>query len=76
MLKQVLDGSLRAMTNPAAKGQRFLALAGGITSLPEIAILLKSRLGERAKRVSTRRLPDWLVRLAAQKQRRDDPCYG
>jgi len=86
LLKQVLDGSLRAMpnmtlgivdvrdvadlhiramTNQAARGQRFLALAGGITSLPEIATLLKSRLGERARHVSTRRLPDWIVRLAA-----------
>jgi len=86
LLKQVLDGSLRAipnmtlgivdvrdladlhiraMTNPSAKGQRFLALSGGILSLPEIAVLLKEKLGTKAKNVSTRRLPDWIVRVAA-----------
>lgn len=86
LLKQVLDGSLRAipnmtlgivdvrdladlhiraMTHPAAKSQRFLALSGGILSLPEIAVLLKNRLGTKAKNVSTRRLPDWVVRIAA-----------
>ena len=86
LLKQVLDGSLRAipnmtlgivdvrdladlhlraMTNPAARGQRFLALAGEILSLPEIAVLLKDKMGDKAKKVSTRRLPDWTVRMAA-----------
>jgi nucleoside-diphosphate-sugar epimerase len=32
--------------------------------LIEIARALKQRMGERAKRVPTRQLPDWLVRLA------------
>jgi len=64
-VRDVADLHIRAMTSPAAKGQRFLALAGGILSLPEIAVLLKNKLGDRAKNVSTRRLPDWVVRIAA-----------
>lgn len=64
-VRDVADLHIRAMTNPGAKGQRFLALAGGILSLPEIAVLLKNKLGEKAKHVSTQRLPDWLVRVAA-----------
>jgi nucleoside-diphosphate-sugar epimerase len=56
---------LRAMTNPAAKSERFLAVTGDFMSMVEIAKLMKSRLGEAAKRVPTTELPDWLVRLAA-----------
>src|SRR5258706_14099114 len=63
--RDVADFHIPAMTNPAAKGERFLALAGGILSLPEIAVLLKNKLGDKAKSVSTRRLPDWMVRIAA-----------
>jgi nucleoside-diphosphate-sugar epimerase len=55
---------LRAMTDPKAKGERFLAVAGDFMWLIEIARALKQRMGERAKRVPTRQLPDWLVRLA------------
>ena len=64
-VRDVADLHIRAMTNPAANGQRFLALAGGILSLPEIAVLLKNKLGDKAGNVSTRRLPDWTVRIAA-----------
>ena len=53
------------MTSPVAKGQRFLAIAGGTTSLPEIAVLFKNKLGDAAKKVSTKKLPDWQVRVAA-----------
>jgi nucleoside-diphosphate-sugar epimerase len=64
-VRDVADLHLRAMTNPAAKGQRFLALAGGIVSLPEIAKLLKDKSGGAAKNVSIKRIPDWVVRIAA-----------
>ena len=64
-VRDVADLHIRAMTNPAAKGQRFLALAGGIMSLPEIAQLLKANMGDAAKNVSTKRMPDWVVRIAA-----------
>ena len=64
-VRDVADLHIRAMANPAAKGQRFLALAGGIMSLPQIAVLLKNKLGDQARNVSTRRLPDWMVHIAA-----------
>jgi nucleoside-diphosphate-sugar epimerase len=68
-VRDVADLHLRAMTHPAAKGERFLAVAGDFVSLVEIGAMLKKRLGEAAKRVPTRELPDWLVRLAALKER-------
>ena len=64
-VRDVADLHIRAMTDPAAKGERFLALAGDFLSMLEIAKVLKARMGEAAKKVPTRELPDWLVRLAA-----------
>lgn len=63
-VRDVADLHLRAMTRPAAAGERFIATAGTMT-LPEIARLLKDELGDDAGRVSTRTIPDWLVRLVA-----------
>ena len=53
------------MTEPAAKGQRFLAVAGDFLSVLDMAKILKRRMGAAAKRVPTRELPNWLVRVAA-----------
>jgi len=47
------------------QGERFLAVAGDFVPMREIAAMLKKRLGASARRVPTRQLPDWLVRLAA-----------
>lgn len=57
---------LEAMTNPAANGERFLAVAGEPVSLPNIAALLRRRMGKAGARVPSRVLPDWLVRLLAR----------
>jgi dihydroflavonol-4-reductase len=59
------DLHIRAMTSPEAAGERFLALAGGVMTLPEIAAFLKSKLGERGRNISTRKMPDWIIRIAA-----------
>jgi dihydroflavonol-4-reductase len=64
-VRDVVNLHLRAMTDPAASGQRFLAVAGDFMSLLAIAKVLKSRMGAQAKRVPTRQLPDWLLRLVA-----------
>jgi len=66
-VRDVADLLLRAMTDPAAKGERFIAVAGDFMWIAEIAKTLKARLGEAAKRVPTRELPNWLVKLAAFK---------
>jgi nucleoside-diphosphate-sugar epimerase len=64
-VRDVVDLHLRAMTQPAAKGQRFLAVAGDFMSILDIAQVLRARLGEAAKKVPTRQLPDWMVRMVA-----------
>ncbi len=63
-VRDVADLHLRAMVAPEARGERFLAVAGDFVWLRELAALLKERLGVKAKRVPTRQLPDWLVRVA------------
>ncbi len=64
-VRDVADLHLRAMTHPAAKGERFLAVAGDFLSMLEIAQVLKRRMGAAAKRVPTRQLPNWLLHVAA-----------
>src|SRR6266849_2649487 len=64
-VRDVADLHLRAMTNPAARGERFLAVAGDFMSFQDIAKVLKSCVGASAKKVPTRQLPNFLVRLAA-----------
>jgi nucleoside-diphosphate-sugar epimerase len=54
-----------AMTHPAARGERFLAVAGDSMSMLDIAAVLKKHMGAAAARVPLRRLPDFLVRIAA-----------
>ncbi|MBB6144473.1 nucleoside-diphosphate-sugar epimerase [Silvibacterium bohemicum] len=54
------------MISPAAKGERFLAVAGDVIKLIDVAMILKQRLGPIARRVPTREMPDWLVRLLAR----------
>ena len=64
-VRDVADLHVRAMTAPAAKGERFLAVAGDFLPIVEVARILKRRLGAVARRVPTREIPDFLVRLAA-----------
>jgi nucleoside-diphosphate-sugar epimerase len=64
-VRDVADLHIRAMTHPAAKGERFLAVAGDFMLVHDIAMVLKRRMGEAGKRVPTRQLPNWLVRVAA-----------
>jgi nucleoside-diphosphate-sugar epimerase len=64
-VRDVADLHLRAMTSPAAAGERFLAVAGPALSFHQIAGILRDRLGPIAVKVPTRELPDWLIRLLA-----------
>jgi dihydroflavonol-4-reductase len=66
-VRDLADLHLRAMTDPAANGERFLAISGESMWLVDVAKLLRLHLGAAAGRVSTRVLPNWLVRLAALK---------
>jgi len=64
-VRDVADLHFRAMTNAAAKGERFLAVAGRSMSLLDMARVLKTHMGAIARRVPTRELPDWAVRFFA-----------
>jgi nucleoside-diphosphate-sugar epimerase len=64
-VRDVADLHILSMTHPAAKGERFLALAGDFLTMLDIAKILKARMGESAKRVPSRQLPNWMVRLAS-----------
>jgi len=64
-VRDVADLHLKAMTHPEAAGERFLAVAGDFLSMREIALVLRQRLGDAARRVPTRELPDWLLRVVA-----------
>ena len=50
------------MTAPQAAGQRYIG-SGSFVSMSQIATVLKQRLGNKARKVPTRKLPDWVVRL-------------
>ena len=40
-------------------------MAGDFVSLRDIGLVLRRRLGDAARRVPTRELPDWLLRIVA-----------
>lgn len=63
-VRDVADLHLRAMTAPGAGGERFIA-AGPFQWLEEIGEILRSGLGEEARKVPKRRVPDVAVRALA-----------
>jgi nucleoside-diphosphate-sugar epimerase len=64
-VRDIADLHLRAMVQPAAKGERFLGVAGDFMSIHAMAMVLKTRMGEAGRKVPARELPNWLVRIAA-----------
>jgi nucleoside-diphosphate-sugar epimerase len=64
-VRDVVDLHIRAMSDPAAKSERFLAVAGDFVWMRDIANILERRMGSAARRVPTWQLPDWLVRVGA-----------
>jgi dihydroflavonol-4-reductase len=65
-VRDVAELHVMALENLAAVGQRFLAAAGQPVSLPEIADVLRGRLGPAGRRIPKRTVPDGLVRLGAR----------
>ena len=63
-VRDVADLHIRAMTAPEAAGQRFIA-ADDFYWMADIAKVLKARLGDKAAKVPTRPLPDFILRLIA-----------
>ena len=66
-VRDVVDLHIRAMTAPEAAGERFIAASDWVW-MEDVARILRSQLGERAKKVPTRGLPDFVLRLAARFQ--------
>jgi dihydroflavonol-4-reductase len=64
-VRDVADLHVRALTAPGMAGERFIA-SGRFMKLREIAAVLRAELGPQAHRVTTRNMPDWLVRLVAR----------
>lgn len=63
-VRDVADLHVRLLTMPGMDGERFIA-SGPFMMVPEIARILRERLGAEARRVPTRRLPDLLLRALA-----------
>ena len=61
-VRDVADLHIRAMTDPAAAGERFLAVDEFLW-IADVAAILRERLGDRASKVPTRNAPNFLVRV-------------
>ncbi len=62
--RDIADLHIRAMTAPGMHGERFLG-TGEFVWMKDIAAILKACLGARAKKVPSRGLPDFLIKLSA-----------
>lgn len=63
-VRDVADLHVRCLTAPDLDGERFIA-AGRFLMMTEVAAILRDGLGRDARKVPTRRLPDFLVKLSA-----------
>lgn len=63
-VRDLADVHIRAMTAPEAAGERFLA-TGEFLWMHDMASALRTSLGDAARKVPTRKLPNLAVRLAA-----------
>jgi dihydroflavonol-4-reductase len=63
-VRDVADMHVRLLTAPGVAGERFIA-SGPFLKLLDIARILREQLGDAARGVPTRKLPDLMVRVAA-----------
>jgi dihydroflavonol-4-reductase len=63
-VRDIADLHARAMVADGIAGERFIG-AGDFWWMRQVAATLKSSLGEQARKVPTRSIPDFLVRLSA-----------
>lgn len=64
-VRDVASLHLLAMTNPAAAGERFIAISPKSMTVQEIAITLKQRLPQLTTKTPTKVLPNLLLRVIA-----------
>lgn len=63
-VRDVADLHVRALKAPNMAGERFIA-SGRFMKIREVADILRAQLGDQARKVTTRNVPDWLVRVGA-----------
>ena len=63
-VRDVADIHVRALTAPDMADERFVA-SGRSMKMAEIGAVLRDRLGDQARKVPRRNLPDFLVKLSA-----------
>jgi nucleoside-diphosphate-sugar epimerase len=63
-VRDVVDLHLRARADPGAGGERFIA-TDRFLWMPEVAAVLRARLGDAARKVPSRTAPDILIRAMA-----------
>ena len=66
-LRDIADLHVRALEAPADKvaGGRFIGSSGRFMKFADVAAVLRAELGPQARKVPTRRMPDWGVRILA-----------
>ena len=64
-VRDVADLHLLAMTRKEAAGERFIATSGENLTYKEVAKILQSCLGSAASKVSTKEIPNFLVKFLA-----------
>lgn len=63
-VRDVADMHYRAMTAEGIRDERFVC-SGPFLKFVDVANILTANLGGRARKVPTRRMPDWLLKLLA-----------
>jgi len=63
-VRDVADLHVRAMMAPGMNGERLIA-SGPFMMMRDVAAVLRERLGREARKVPTRRLPDFILRAAS-----------
>lgn len=64
-VRDVADMHVRCLNAPNMADERFIC-SGQFLMMPEIAAILRSGLGEQARKVPKIKLPNWVVRIAAR----------
>lgn len=67
-VRDVVDLHLRAMTAPAAAGERFIAASDWVW-MSDVARVLRAGLGDVARKAPTRSMPEFVLRLVSLFQR-------
>lgn len=63
-VRDVADLHYRALITEGIKDERFVC-SGPFLKFIDVAHILKANLGEQARKVPTRKMPDWLLKLLA-----------